>query len=148
MKALVKDHPDVANDLNILAELYRAQGRYSEAELLYKWTLRIVEKTLGPKHTNVVTSLNNVAELYRVQGRYVKAEPFYKRGLAIRKRTHLRQFKKIEFNEIKNLGDRNLAMALRHTHRLNPRRYFHTCSQKGLICTPHKVHTDEIVLSI
>jgi tetratricopeptide (TPR) repeat protein len=52
-KALGPDHPDVAASLNNLAELYRAQGQYAQAEPLYKRSLAIVEKALGPDHPNV-----------------------------------------------------------------------------------------------
>ena len=38
-QALGKDHPDVAASLNNLAELYRAQGRYADAEPLYRRSL-------------------------------------------------------------------------------------------------------------
>ena len=36
--------------LNNLAELYRSQGRYAEAEPLYKRALAIEEKARGPEH--------------------------------------------------------------------------------------------------
>ena len=35
-KALGPDHPEVATGLNNLALLYQAQGRYADAEPLYK----------------------------------------------------------------------------------------------------------------
>ena len=41
--------------LNNLAELYRAQGRYADAEPLYKRSLAIREKALGPDHPDVAT---------------------------------------------------------------------------------------------
>ena len=61
--------------LNNLAALYRAQGRYAEAEPLYKRALAIGEKTLGPEHPEVATSLKNLRLLYRAQGRDAEAEP-------------------------------------------------------------------------
>ncbi len=60
--------PRFATSLNNLAELYRAQGNYTEAEPLYKRSLAIIEKVLGPEHPNVATSLNNLALLYDTQG--------------------------------------------------------------------------------
>ena len=66
-----------------MAELYRNQGRYGEAEPLYKRSLAIYEKLLGAEHSLTATSLNNLAGLYESQGRYVEAEPLYKRSLAI-----------------------------------------------------------------
>jgi Flp pilus assembly protein TadD len=46
------EHPDVATPLNNLAFLYRLQGRYTEAEPLYKRALEIFEKVLGSDHPN------------------------------------------------------------------------------------------------
>jgi tetratricopeptide (TPR) repeat protein len=45
---------------------------------LYKRSLAILEKALGPDHPNVATALNNLALLYKNQGRYADAEPLYK----------------------------------------------------------------------
>ena len=59
------------------------QGRYAEAEPLYKRSLAIWEEALGPEHPNVATSLNNLAGLYRAQGRYDEAEPLHKRAMTI-----------------------------------------------------------------
>jgi tetratricopeptide (TPR) repeat protein len=80
---LGKDHPDVANSLNNLAELYRSQGRYNEAEPLYVRSLSIREQELGKDHPDVASSLNNLAGLYDSQGRYSEAEPLYVRSLSI-----------------------------------------------------------------
>ena len=75
--------PRLATGLNNLAALYRAQGKYGEAEPFYKRALAIREKVLGPDHPDVATSLNNLAGLYETQGKYGEAEPLYKRSLAI-----------------------------------------------------------------
>ena len=48
-KALGPDHPEVATNLNNLAELYRVQGRYAEAEPLNRRSLAIREKAFGPE---------------------------------------------------------------------------------------------------
>jgi tetratricopeptide (TPR) repeat protein len=45
-KVLGPDHPDVATSLNNLASLYNTQGKYAEAEPLYKRSLAI-RKSLG-----------------------------------------------------------------------------------------------------
>ena len=44
--ALGPDHPDAAHSLINLAALYDSQGRYAEAEPLYKRSLAISEKAL------------------------------------------------------------------------------------------------------
>jgi tetratricopeptide (TPR) repeat protein len=80
------DHPYIATSLNNLAVLHVSQGRYADAEPLYKQSLAIYEKTFGPDHPNVATALNNLARLYQDQGRYTDAEPLYKRSLAIREK--------------------------------------------------------------
>ncbi len=42
--------PRLATSLNNLAEVYRLEGRYGEAEPLHKRAPAIVEKALGPEH--------------------------------------------------------------------------------------------------
>ena len=67
-----------------LAELYRAQGQYAQAEPLYKRALAIYEKALGPEHPAVSTSLENLAELYRATQRDKEAEKLERRAASIR----------------------------------------------------------------
>ena len=59
--------------------------RYAEVEPLYKRSLAIKEKILGPEHPDVALSLYNLAYLYHNQARYVEVETerLYKRSLAI-----------------------------------------------------------------
>ena len=85
-KALGPEHPSVGSSLNNLAELYRSQGRYAEAEPLYQRALVAHEKALGHAHPDVGTSLNDPAALYQAQGRTAEAEPLMKRVLDIREK--------------------------------------------------------------
>ena len=64
----------MATDLNNLAELYRAQGRYAEAEPLYQRSLAIRKKALGPEHPYVAQTLENYAALLRQTERADEAE--------------------------------------------------------------------------
>jgi tetratricopeptide (TPR) repeat protein len=73
-----------ASDLNRRAIELDNAGRYADAEPLYKLSLVIREKALGPDHPDVAVSLNNVAGLYSKQGHYAEAEPLYNRSLAIK----------------------------------------------------------------
>jgi Tetratricopeptide repeat len=57
------DHPNVARDLNKLAQLLNDTNRVEEAELLSRRSLVILEKALGPEHPDVAQSLNSLAEL-------------------------------------------------------------------------------------
>ena len=67
-----------------LGGLYRDQGRYGEAEPLYRRALAVVEQALGPDHSRMAAPLGGLAALYYAQGRYRDAEPFYRRTLVIR----------------------------------------------------------------
>lgn len=81
------DDPRFALSLNNLAEIYRVQARYAEAELYLKRSLENAEKIYGPEHTSVAANLNNLAANYRVRGMYAEAEPFAKRALDIWRKT-------------------------------------------------------------
>src|ERR1700730_6630482 len=91
-KTLGPDHPEVANSLSNLASLYEDQGRYAEAEPLYKRSLVIREKAAasGPPDVTVLlnnaVALNSLANLYVHEGKYADAERLYKRSLAIREK--------------------------------------------------------------
>ena len=77
----------LAATLSNLAELYRAQGRYSEAAELNQRALTIWEKDLGKSDDpNVAKALNSLALTYGAQGRNSEAEPLFKRSLAIREK--------------------------------------------------------------
>ncbi|WP_013325063.1 tetratricopeptide repeat protein [Gloeothece verrucosa] len=76
----------LAFSLNQLALLYYSQGRYEQAEPLYKQALELRKRLLGDNHPDVASSLNNLAGLYYSQGRYEQAEPLYKQALELRKR--------------------------------------------------------------
>jgi tetratricopeptide (TPR) repeat protein len=62
-KALGKEHPDVASSLKDLAALYYAQGKYGQAESLYKRSLAIFEKALGVEHPNTKQVKANYEQL-------------------------------------------------------------------------------------
>ncbi len=64
-EAFGPNDPRLATTLNNLALFYNTQGRYAEAEPLYKRALAIREKALGPEHPHVAASLNNLAALYK-----------------------------------------------------------------------------------
>ena len=74
----------MAQSLNNLALLYYTQGQYAQAEPLYKRSLAIWEKALGPDHPSVATSLENLAGLYRATNRDKEAETLEQRAARIR----------------------------------------------------------------
>ena len=69
-KVLGLEHPDVAQSLGNLAEIYRAKGDYRRAERLHQRALAINEKALGAEHPSVAISLNNLALVYDAQSDY------------------------------------------------------------------------------
>ncbi len=70
--------------LNNLAALYRTQGKYAEAEPLYKRALFVLTKALGPDHPNVALMLENYAASLRKMNRGDEAETLEARAQAIR----------------------------------------------------------------
>ena len=69
---------------HILAAFLQYAGRYgSFTEQLFRLSLAIAEKALGPEHPDTGTSLDNLAELLRAKGDFEAAEPLYRRALAI-----------------------------------------------------------------
>jgi tetratricopeptide (TPR) repeat protein len=84
---LGREHKLVALTINNLASVYRALGRYADAEPLFDRALRINQSVYGSRHPETATVLANLAELYKDQGRYAEAESLIQRALAIRKRT-------------------------------------------------------------
>ena len=81
-QVLGERHPRMISSLANLAELYRSQGRYGEAEPLLKQALQLNREVLGERHPSTLISLNNLALLYVSQGRYGEAELSGLRNLA------------------------------------------------------------------
>ncbi len=75
---------DRANCLLMLADLYRKQDKYVEAEPQYLQALSIYEQEVEADHPLMATSLNALAFLYHQQRKNVEAEPLYLRALAMR----------------------------------------------------------------
>lgn len=78
------DHPDVVNSLADAASLCECQGRYGEAERLYKQVIELKQRRLGPEHLDVAVNLSDLAKLYCLQHRYHEAQPLFEQALSIR----------------------------------------------------------------
>lgn len=79
---------EIASPLFSLANLYRTQKRFEEAESLLLRSLAIREQEdMGLEHFHTAGSLRGLALLYTEWGCYEKAEPLYQRALAIYERT-------------------------------------------------------------
>ena len=62
------------------------EGRYDEAEPLYKRSLEVRENLFGADHPEVTASLSSLARLYEDKSRYAEAEGIVKRAIAIREK--------------------------------------------------------------
>jgi CHAT domain-containing protein len=80
------DHPEVAQGLNDLANLYvyDRTDRYAEAEPLIRRALKIQEEKLGLEALDVATTLESLGDLYEAMDRLDDAEAVLRRGIAIR----------------------------------------------------------------
>ena len=77
------DHPEVATDLNNLAELLKDMDLPAEAERLMRRSLAIDEQSFGPDHPKVAIRLNNLAQLLQDADRLAEAEPLMRRVLKV-----------------------------------------------------------------
>ena len=74
-RILGPEDPLTLYSLSNLGGLYKAQGRYKEAEPLYVGVLEARGRVLGLEHPMTLLSLGNLGNLYKAQGRYKEAEP-------------------------------------------------------------------------
>src|SRR5215831_4845386 len=81
--------PENAANLNDRAVKLQAEGRYAEADSVYKKSLAIWESTVGPEDPLVAQSLANRASLYRQIGEYHEAERIFQLAFRIWKKTGL-----------------------------------------------------------
>jgi tetratricopeptide (TPR) repeat protein len=88
---IARDHPSVMTHLDNLANLYRMQGRYAEAEPLYERALAIL------------------AETFRQQNKYAKAEPLFQRVISIKNREFKRRaFGQDHLHKLHSIQDQSL----------------------------------------
>ncbi len=106
------EHPDVAINLNNLAQLLQDTNRLAEAEPLMARVVTIFEKSLGENHPNVAIALNNLATLLQDTNRLVEAEPLMRRALKIDEQS----FGSEHPDVARDLN--NLALLLQDTNRL------------------------------
>ena len=73
--------------LNNLAEVYRMEGRFGEAEQAAREGLALRESAFGPNDSSVADSLNTLALARYAQGHPAEAEALYRRALGIWEQT-------------------------------------------------------------
>lgn len=106
------DHPNVARDLNNLAQLLQDTHRLAEAEPLMRRALSIDEANFVADHPTIANRLNNLAQLLKITNRLTEAEPLMRQSLAITER----HFGADHPNVAITLS--NLALLLNDTNRL------------------------------
>jgi len=79
------EHPDTLISMNDLANVYRDEGQYAQAEVLYSQTLEKRRRVLGPEHPDTLEVLADLASLYQRQGKYAFAETHAVQALAGRR---------------------------------------------------------------
>ncbi len=77
---------EIAEIHHELARVYESQGKYREAETLYKSSLEIIERVLGEDYPDTAACYNNLAGVYENQGKYREAEDLYKKSIQIKER--------------------------------------------------------------
>lgn len=76
----------LANALDTVAEQYRVEKRYAQAEEAYKQALALKERTGGTADPDYASNLEKLAQFYAAQGNYVQAEPLLKRVIALKEK--------------------------------------------------------------
>jgi TolA-binding protein len=71
---LGKDHPDTLGSMMNLATSLNNQGKYVEAEAMYRQTLELRETVLGKDHPNTLISMMGLATSLNDQGKYAEAK--------------------------------------------------------------------------
>eukprot|EP00271_Cylindrocystis_brebissonii_P011036 TRINITY_DN2771_c0_g2_i2.p1 TRINITY_DN2771_c0_g2~~TRINITY_DN2771_c0_g2_i2.p1 ORF type:complete len:615 (-),score=121.27 TRINITY_DN2771_c0_g2_i2:34-1878(-) len=78
------DDPHVASACNNLAEVYRVQKKYAQAEPLYLEAVERLKASMGPQSQSVGFALHNLAAVYLVQRQFDKARTCYEDALKVK----------------------------------------------------------------
>lgn len=65
------EHPEIAENLNGLAQVYKAQMNYLKAEPVFKEAIEMTINLLGEGSPHVVNRYRNLADLYERMGRVI-----------------------------------------------------------------------------
>jgi tetratricopeptide (TPR) repeat protein len=76
------DDLDVAEDYDSLGVLLRKEGKYAQAEQLYRRALSIQQLRLSPDDPALANTLNDLGALLNHEGKYDEAEPLLRRAVA------------------------------------------------------------------
>ena len=68
--------------MNGLASAYDDQGKYAQAETLFRQTMDVDRRVLGPEQAYTLTAINNLGEVSQHLGKYDAAETYTAQALA------------------------------------------------------------------
>jgi tetratricopeptide (TPR) repeat protein len=85
-RILGSDHPETLVSMGNLATVIADQGRYADAEKLYRQTLQIDRRILGPSDSETLRTMDNLADSVSKQGRYAEAEKLERETVNLHKR--------------------------------------------------------------
>jgi tetratricopeptide (TPR) repeat protein len=97
------DGQDACFTLNTLASELRDQGKYDEAEPLFREALEVRRETLGNRHPSTLGYINNLGTLLEAKGDLAAAEPLHREALKVRRET-LGNRQQDTLTSISNLG--------------------------------------------
>ncbi len=86
-KSFWSNDPRTAKSLELLGEIYRAQGKDADAEKPFKEALAIW-KEVFPERPELVVPLDDLAQLYQDEGKYAEAEPLFKQGITVMEKAY------------------------------------------------------------
>jgi tetratricopeptide (TPR) repeat protein len=75
--------PHLPTSLNALANCYRQQGRFAEAEPLYKRALEVKTAQVGPFSSELIPIYENYAKMLRASGKEQEAGKLDRKAQAI-----------------------------------------------------------------
>ena len=121
---LGKEHPDTLMSMTKLAVVLRDQGKYEQAEEMYREVRRLRETVLGKEHPDTLMSMISLAAVLRDQGKYEQAEEMYREADSGGQRAsfHTDQGKSkespqdVEKNQDQSKGTIQLSMAPKSGH--------------------------------
>jgi len=82
-KVLGEEHSGTLSSMGELGIALMQQGKFVEAEELFRKTLELQGKTLGKKHKDTLASMNNLAWGLEYQGKNAQAEEMYRETLVL-----------------------------------------------------------------
>jgi CHAT domain-containing protein/Tfp pilus assembly protein PilF len=81
---LGSDHPEVANSIQMLANIAYDAEDFNKAQMLFDQALGLREKLLAPDDPDLAESFRGLANAYHMQGKYTEATALYYRALEIK----------------------------------------------------------------